>query len=303
MMPKQITAKPGEPLLSPLRYPGSKRRLVQYLQATLELNDLHPLLLVVPFAGGASAALQLLCDGIVDRIGLADVDPLITSFWLCVFFDTDWLVSAVDEIEVTLPRWEAFRKLKPATTRDRALKCLFLNRTSFSGILAPSGGPIGGCKQLSAYDITCRFPRHTLTKRIRQAASLRDRVAFVKECGWQECLQSLTTYRQVLGNEIFVYLDPPFYYKADKLYTYYFTEADHKALHRVLGSLTLPWLLSYDPAEPIELLYSSNGTKPARVEMLYSAAEAPGFVPRQELIITNLRSLPRETRSWRMGRF
>ena len=134
-MSKQITAKPGEPLLSPLRYPGSKRRLVQYLQATLDLNDLHPSLLVEPFAGGASVALQLLCDGLVDRIGLADVDPLITSFWECVFFDTDWLVEVIDEIEVTLPRWESFRKLKPVTTRDRALKCLFLNRTSFSGIL------------------------------------------------------------------------------------------------------------------------------------------------------------------------
>ena len=102
-MSKQIIAKPGEPLLSPLRYPGSKRRLVQYLQATLDLNDLHPSLLVEPFAGGASVALQLLCDGLVDRIGLADVDPLITGFWECVFFDTDWLVEVVDEIEVTLP--------------------------------------------------------------------------------------------------------------------------------------------------------------------------------------------------------
>jgi D12 class N6 adenine-specific DNA methyltransferase len=49
-------------ILSPLRYPGSKRRLASFIAHTLELNDLEPPLFVEPFAGGSSVALQLFHD-------------------------------------------------------------------------------------------------------------------------------------------------------------------------------------------------------------------------------------------------
>ncbi len=49
-------------ILSPMRYPGSKRRLANYIAHTLELSDIEPRLFVEPFAGGASVALQLLND-------------------------------------------------------------------------------------------------------------------------------------------------------------------------------------------------------------------------------------------------
>ena len=42
-------------ILSPLRYPGAKRRLSGYVAETLRLNGIRPRLLVEPFAGGASA--------------------------------------------------------------------------------------------------------------------------------------------------------------------------------------------------------------------------------------------------------
>lgn len=49
-------------IISPLRYPGAKRRLSGYIAETLKLNSLRPKLLVEPFAGGLSVALQLLND-------------------------------------------------------------------------------------------------------------------------------------------------------------------------------------------------------------------------------------------------
>lgn len=294
--------KPGTPLLSPLRYPGSKRRLVEFIRRFIQINDLHPLLYAEPFAGGASVALQLLCDGIVDKIGLADADPLITSFWQCVFFDTTWLVEAIEQVDVTLECWQEFKELEPKDNRERALKCVFLNRTSFSGILASSAGPIGGKRQVSNYDITCRFPKKTVIKRILQASMFNDRVEFVWHLGWSQTLARIAELcGEYTPNTVFLYLDPPFYHKAERLYNYYFTEDEHKALHNALTRLAYPWLLSYDPAEPIELLYSSNGTKPGRIGMLYSAAASPSLSNAQELIVTNLPELPSTSTLWRVS--
>jgi len=283
----------GTPLLSPLRYPGSKRRLVQYLRKTIELNSLQPKLFVEPFAGGASVALQLLCDHVVESIGLADIDPLIAGFWRCVFYDTDWLINAIERVEVTLQNWRDFKRANPKSDRQSALKCLFLNRTSFSGILNPSAGPLGGKDQSSIYDIACRFPKTKLIKRIKQASSLRAKVAFVWECDWAECIRRLRRYKGGLNEkDMMLYLDPPFYQKAERLYSYYFSETDHVALHDALVNLPYKWLLSYDAAKAIHLLYSANGTKPKRVEVLYSVASRSGLKSSQELIITNLRRLP-----------
>jgi len=52
-------------ILSPLRYPGAKRRLAGYVAEVLRLNSLRPKVLVEPFAGGASVFLQLLNDDLV----------------------------------------------------------------------------------------------------------------------------------------------------------------------------------------------------------------------------------------------
>ena len=87
-------------LLSPLRYPGSKRRLVGYIRQALEINGLKPALYVEPFVGGASVALQLMQDGLVDQVIMMDLDPWITSFWQTVFFDTEWLLEQVQTIEI-----------------------------------------------------------------------------------------------------------------------------------------------------------------------------------------------------------
>src|SRR5438270_12640745 len=68
-------------VLSPLRYPGAKRRLLPYIIDFLRNHDLSPDLFFEPFAGGAGVSLQLLADGLVQSIGLADSDPLVAGFW------------------------------------------------------------------------------------------------------------------------------------------------------------------------------------------------------------------------------
>jgi site-specific DNA-adenine methylase len=78
---------------SPLRYPGGKRRLVPYVAALLQANALQPDVLVEPFAGGASVALELVVGGLVAQIAIADSDPYVAAFWQTAFFDCDWLCT------------------------------------------------------------------------------------------------------------------------------------------------------------------------------------------------------------------
>lgn len=284
-------------ILSPLRYPGAKRRLAGYLTEVLRLNSLRPKIFVEPFAGGASVALQLLKNDLVDAIALGDRDPMISSFWKVVFHDSEWLIEQIESIEVTVKKWRFFRKNSFRSHRELALSCLFLNRTSFSGILAPTSGPIGGYSQASEYKINCRFPVETIVKRIRQATALRKKVIFVENGDWPETIAKVKKLRYA-ANEVFYYLDPPFYEKADRLYKFYFQKDDHLALHNALVKLNQPWLLSYDPARPILTMYSHNGQGPQHIDHLYSVA-SKGLVQTQELIITNQSRLPEETRLWR----
>ncbi len=285
-------------ILSPLRYPGAKRRLSGYISEVLRLNGLRPKLFVEPFAGGASVALQLLTENLVDEIALGERDPFVASFWKIVFNDAEWLIDQIEKMEVTVERWRHFHDGTFRSDRERALACLFLNRTSFSGILADTSGPIGGYKQVSEYKVDCRFPVATLTKRIQQAASLSDRVLFVSSGDWQKTVAKVQELRYK-KNKVFFYFDPPFYAKAERLYRFYFGDKEHEALHRRVVRIRQPWILSYDPAVPIIKLYAHNGQGPKRIEHLYSIAQSVELVRAEELIITNLPKLPDETRIWR----
>jgi len=288
-------------IVSPLRYPGGKRRLAGYIADALSLNSLKPKLFVEPFAGGASVALQLLADERVEAIALGDRDPLVASFWKVVFWDTAWLMKRIKRIAVTVRNWNHFRNNTWRSDRERALACLFLNRTSFSGILADTAGPIGGKEQDSNYLIDCRFPVETLIRRIEQAAELKEKVLFVNSRDWRHTVNRVEKLNYTL-NEIFYYLDPPFYAKAERLYRFHFEETDHDTLHDKLRDLEQPWLLSYDVSEEIFAKYSHNSRGPQRIDLLYSIKGSSGVSQSQEIIITNLAKLPRRTRLWRSNR-
>jgi len=233
---------------------------------------------------------------------LIDIDPWLASFWKTVFFDTDWLLEQVEKIEISLEQWKKFKAAKPQTTREEALTCLFLNRTSFSGILREEVGPLGGRNQASQYKIDCRFSRPTLIARIQQAATLRDRVYAVWNCSWEEGIERV---RQEQGkgslpsNNLFFYFDPPFFKEAENLYRFFFNKEDHIRLRDCLLSLEEKWILSYDFSEEVEELYGSaikkriNGTHRKPIELLYSLATISDKRSKgKEVIISNLVKLP-----------
>jgi DNA adenine methylase len=246
-------------------------------------------------------ALELLAAGHVERIALGEKDSWVASFWKVVFFDTDWLIERVNNMAVTLRQWRHFKRGGFRSDRDRALACLFLNRTSFSGILSPTAGPIGGHAQESAYGIDCRFTRATLVRRIERIAELRKQVEFVRAGDWTTTITRAEA-TAFAPDDVFYYFDPPFYNKADRLYRHAFTTADHTALRDHLATLRSPWLVSYDPAVEIIKLYSQRsvaGRVIGHLDLLYSAAASAFPNPVREVVITSVNKLPRATRLWR----
>lgn len=283
-------------VLSPLRYPGGKRRLAPYVAAALAENGLRPGLFIEPYAGGASVALELLHFDLVDRVVLGDRDPLITAFWQTVVDDVEWLCKQVEEIELDLVTWERMKRGRFRSRRSLALACLYLNRTSFNGSLHRRAGPIGGKAQAGDYAIGCRFPRERLIRRLRACAAMRDRIDVVPA---QDAMQTLRETRERAHREevsVFFYLDPPFWAKSELLYRQSFSELDHERLAEALHWVADPYLLSYDAASEIVELYSGHRTvTTAEIELLYTgSARSAGH----ELVISNLDRLPAETRLW-----
>jgi DNA adenine methylase len=283
-------------VLSPLRYPGGKRRLAPYVAAALAENDLRPDLFVEPYAGGASIALELLHFDLVDRVVLSDRDPLITAFWQTITDDVDWLCEQVERIDLNLATWERMKRSRFRSRRSLALACLYLNRTSFNGSLHRRAGPIGGKAQAGDYPLGCRFPRERLVKRLRACAAMSDRIEVFPA---QDAMQTLRETRDRAHREelsVFFYLDPPFWAKSGLLYRESFSELDHERLAKALHWVSDHFLLSYDSASEIVELYKGHrAATTAEIELLYTgSARSAG----RELVISNLGKLPPETRLW-----
>ena len=188
--------------LSPLRYPGSKRKMLPAIRQLIDGNIPHPELFVEPFCGGASVSLGLLELDAVQRVLLADLDPLVAAFWQEATRDADGLIKEIRSLDVTVEQWDYWRRARPRSIRQLAVKCLFLNRTTFSGILGGHAGPIGGRTQSSGYTIDCRFNKDALAERILNVKRLHDegRIAGVLSSGWQQTMHRANGYAALNDN-------------------------------------------------------------------------------------------------------
>lgn len=283
---------------SPLRYPGAKSGLAPLVGQLVAGAAHHPLvrrvdLLVEPFAGGASTSMRLVGAGAVSRILLADADPLVAAFWQVAADQTEQLIARVREEHAefiaaggarALERWDYWRQWRPKpglsagpARFEAAVKCLFLNRTTFSGILHGRAGPIGGRSQTSAYSIGCRYNPDALAERISFIGHLYDtrRLIDVWCMDWQRTLDEVASvYKTLVPNHVVAYLDPPYLEKSAKLYNTSFDAGvgwkanfPHERLAEYLRrSMRFRWVLSYDDHPALLqscLLYARDRMDPA----------------------------------------
>ncbi|CAJ2376569.1 MAG: Site-specific DNA-methyltransferase (adenine-specific) [Arenicellales bacterium IbO2] len=230
---------------SPLRYPGGKGRLAPFIKSLIRENGLDGIDYVEPYAGGAGVALSALFDRYVSRITINDIDRSVYAFWRSVVRESDRFCEAIEKTKVNVETWHIAREIqcdkgRAADMFDLGFSTFFLNRTNVSGVLRGSG-VIGGKKQNGPCKINARFNKKTLIERIQKIGKHSRKI---KVCN-QDSLQLL---KKITGPK-FVYLDPPYVEKSERLYINSYEKADHleladfvqRKLHKDIS-----WVTSYD---------------------------------------------------------
>ena len=271
------------PTPTPLRYPGGKAWLTNYVESFICYNRLNVDTIVEPYGGSAAVSIRLLQRGIVKQAFISETDPLIVAFWKTVIERNKELIEYVNSYEVNLDTWHLFKRyistseISKHNEIELAGAFLFLNRTSYSGIL--KAGPLGGRNQVSKYKIDCRFNKIAIAKKIREIARLEGKIHIVESDG----LKFMKKISAAPVDNTLFYVDPPYYGAGKLLYRHYFEEQDHVNLSHFLKAFNLPWLLSYDNAEFIKNLY--EGSKSSSVYTDYQSGHFKKGV--KELLISN----------------
>lgn len=256
------------------------------MEKFLEVNQLLPSVFVEPFAGGGSLSLHLLGKGLVKQIALYDLDPVVYGFWWTVFNRCNPLIDKVRSTPVTIDEWTRQKAISHAGMAKNAWKCLFLNRTSFSGILANGAGPLGGKSQKSDYPIGCRYNKETLVQQLGDLWEHRDSVKEVACLDWYQVIQKYNKLKTP-----FLYLDPPFFYKANKLYNFFFEMSEHRRVVSTLFQTETPWMLSYDYCDESEALFQDYDLNYIVLPVKYSSGPQNGNGnghSKKEILASNL---------------
>lgn len=253
---------------TPLRYPGGKSKLYNYMSEILKRNGLTSCVYVEPFAGGAGLALSLLFNNIVEEIVINDLDLSVYSFWDCVLNYTDKFIEEINKIPVTITEWKKQREIQKYPDNyskfDLGLSTFYLNRVNRSGIL--KGGVIGGVKQDGKYKMDCRFNKKDLIDKISRIASKRKKIKLFN----MDVKYFIPEVIDDLPANAFIYFDPPYIAQGGNLYCNYFNRQDHKDLSNLIKDVRLPWVLTYDTEPVIYNLY--EGYQINTINLRYSAA-------------------------------
>ncbi|RDI73513.1 D12 class N6 adenine-specific DNA methyltransferase [Gaiella occulta] len=251
---------------SPLRYPGGKGKIANYIKLVILDNDLVGCEYVEPYAGGASIALSLLFEEYADRIHINDINRGVFAFWDTALRNPDELCRRIQSVPLDVTEWlrqRAIQRDPNADPVDLGFATFYLNRTSRSGIIG--GGVIGGLDQSGHWKIDARFNRGQLIRRLQRIGRFASRITLTSH----DAAQYLTEVLPGLERP-FVYLDPPYYTNGAKLYENWYAADDHAAIAATVRRLGVPWIVSYDAVPEVAELYTSF----ARIgyELHYSAA-------------------------------
>jgi DNA adenine methylase len=257
------------PFYSPLRYPGGKRKLANFMALLFRTNQLLDGEYAEVYAGGAAVALTLLYGEYARKVHINDLDRGVHAFWIAARDRTDELSRLVHDARLEIAEWERQRAVQFADDPDPldlAFSTFYLNRTNRSGII--TGGVIGGKDQTGEWKIDARFRTRDLVRRIERIGRWASRIEIHNLDG----AEFLKTVAQELPPKSLVYLDPPYYVKGQEmLYANYYGPDDHAEVASLVRELKVLWVVSYDDTAEVRALYEDRPT--VAYDIAYSASD------------------------------
>lgn len=244
---------------SPLRYPGGKTSLYDFLKKTIKANGITDGTYVEAFAGGAGAALKLLMLEDVHEIYLNDKDEMVYKFWHSILNHTEEFIQMIRDCQLNMQEWNYRKQILQNTELRSKLTDLeigfttfYLNRCNRSGII--KAGVIGGNNQNGDWKLDARFNKKDLISKIQKIAYYKERIKIYN--------LDATKFLKKIEKEIIskanmlVYLDPPYVEQGQGLYNVFFMEEDHIKLAKFLQKKSISnWLVSYDDHPLIHSIY------------------------------------------------
>ena len=254
---------------TPLRYPGGKGKLVEFIKLVFEENELLDGNYVEVYAGGAAIAITLLVHSYASRVYLNDLNSSVYAFWKCVIEQPEELSKAINDVKVTMDEWHKQKAIQEDqenhTPLEVGFSTFFLNRTNRSGIIW--GGVIGGKQQTGKWKLDARFTKPNLIRRIEKIAMFSSRIRLYNKDASDFIKDVLP---ELPSDKSLVYLDPPYYEMGKGLYENHYKHDDHVAISRLVkNQIKLPWIVSYDYAPEIMEMY--NWARSISYRISYSA--------------------------------
>lgn len=255
---------------TPLRYPGGKAMLANFIKLILATNDLLDGDYVEVYAGAAGIAWPLLFEEYVRCVHINDLDHAVVAFWQAALNRTEELCRLIVDTPVTMDQWIRQKAIQDAPGEHDLLELgfstFFLNRTNRSGIIR--GGVVGGKSQAGIWKLDARYNKGDLVDRIQQIARYSSRIQIHNLDAAAFLQQELPR----LPARCLVYLDPPYFVKGEGLYEHHYVPTDHEHIAQLITSrVTQPWIVSYDAHPTIRTLY--QGYRSIGYRLSYSAQE------------------------------
>jgi DNA adenine methylase len=211
-----------------------------------------------------------------------DIDPGVAALWRTVRDAPDELVRRVNGFTPTVGAFEDCKRLdgQPGGDVDVGFRKLALHQTSFSGLGARSGGPLGGKNQSGKDDVGSRWNPSRLANEIKECH--RTSAWFPR---FEVRNEDFAAVLARLTPRSFAYLDPPYYVQGPNLYKHAFAEDDHARLAACFKGAPYQLVLSYDDHPRVRELYSWATIESFSMTPSVRTARSPRR-PRRELLVT-----------------